>query len=80
MAQTMIQKDWNCFARTGKIEDYLCYREAQEEHLFATLKWADKLPEESRQKDGKNKRTGEQRDKSDHCNRNRAVIGTEWRI
>lgn len=53
MAQTMIQKDWNCFARTGKIEDYLCYREAQEEHLFATLKWADKLPEESRQKDGK---------------------------
>ena len=53
MAQTMIQKDWNFFARTGKIEDYLCYREAQEEHLFATLKWADKLPEESRQKDGK---------------------------
>ena len=53
MAQTMIQKDWNCFARTGKIEDYLCYREAQEEHLFATLKWADKLPEESRQKDEK---------------------------
>ena len=53
MAQTMIQKDWNCFARTGKIEDYLCYREAQEETLSVTLRWAGKLPEKSRKMDEK---------------------------
>ena len=53
MAQTMIEKDWNCFARTGTIEDYLCYREAQDETLSVTLRWAGKLPEESRKMDEK---------------------------
>ena len=53
MTQTMIQKDWNCFARTGKIEDYLCYSEAQEETLSVTLRWAGKLTEKSRKMDEK---------------------------
>ena len=70
MAQTMIQKDWNCFARTGKIEDYLCYRETQEEDLFATLKWEDKLPEESRQKDGKMRLGKRIQDVPEHGGRN----------
>lgn len=51
MTQTMIQQEWNCFAKTGKIADYLCYREA--ERIFAGSGWADELSGKPWQKDEK---------------------------
>lgn len=51
MAQTMVPKEWNCFAKTGKVADYLCYRETQEANIFAALRREDELRGKLRQKD-----------------------------